>query len=309
MATNFDWDTLRIFLAVKRTGSLRGAADTLSVSHATVARGLRVLEVTLGTRLFDRSRTGLSLTVSGEKLVEATERMEAETLGIRRQLAGQDSRPSGRIRVSLPPILAFKFITPLLAAFSSTYPEIHVDLNISNTFLNLNRLETDISIRVSREVEDDVVGRRLVQYKKGIYASPDYIAARPDLAVGDGSEADWIGWGDSIERPAWLLASPFPNAGLRHSIPEAVMQADAAASGMGLTYLPCFVGDADPGLTRVPGTEPVDDRSIWLLLHSDLRKTARVRVFVDFMAEEIIKTRALLLGERSNSPNGSAARF
>lgn len=297
MPTSLDWDTLRIFLAVKRTGSLRGAADGLSVSHATIARGLGVLEQTLGTRLFDRSRTGLSLTVSGEKLVEATERIEAETLTIRRQLAGHDSRPSGRIRISMPPILAFRFITPLLAAFSRTNPEIHVDLNISNTFLNLNRLETDISIRIAREVEDDVVGRRLIQYKKGIYASPDYVAARPDLAVGDGAEANWIGWGDSIERPAWLLASPFPKAGLRHSIPEPVMQADAAACGMGLTYLPCFIGDADSGLVRVPGTELVDDRSIWLLLHSDLRKTARVRVFIDFMAEEILRRRPLLRGE------------
>lgn len=297
LATNLDWDTLRIFLAVKRTGSLRGAANKLSVSHATIARGLRVLEEVLGTRLFDRSRTGLSLTVSGEKLVEATERIEAETLGIRRQLTGQDSRPSGRIRVSMPPILAFKFITPLLAAFCRAYPEIHVDLNISNTFLNLNRLETDISIRIAREVEDDVVGRRLIQYKKGIYASPDYIAARPNLAVGDGAEAHWIGWGDSIERPAWLLASPFPKAGLQHSLPEPVIQADAAACGMGLTYLPCFIGDADPGLMRVPGAEPADDRSIWLLLHSDLRRNARVRVFVDFMAEEILRQRPLLRGE------------
>ena len=293
-----DWDTLRIFLTVQRTGSLRAAAEKLSVSHATVARGLRALEETLGARLFDRSRTGLTLTVSGEKLVEATERIESETLAIRRQVAGQDSRPSGRVRVSVPPILAFKYLTPLFADFARAFPDIHVDVNISNTFLNLQRLESDVSIRVTREVEDDVVGRRLLQYRKGVYASHAYLAARPNLTIGDGSEAEWIGWGDSQDRPGWLVASPFPNAALRHTIPEAVMQADAAAQGMGLTYLPCFIGDADPGLVRVPGVELIDDRSIWLLLHSDLRKTARVRVFVDFMAEAILKRRADFLGER-----------
>ena len=292
-----DWDTLRIFLAVKRSGSLRGAAEKLSVSHATVARCVRDLEESLGTRLFDRSRTGLALTAPGEQLVDAAERMESEAHAIGRQIAGQDSSPAGPIRVSIPPVLAFRYLSPLLARFADTYPEIDVDVNISNTFKDLGRLESDVSVRVAREVDDDVVGRRLIQYKKGVYASPGYLATRPSLKVGDGSDAAWIGWGDDQERPAWLLASPFPKARIRHSIREAVMQADAAAEGMGLTYLPCFIGDSNPMLRRVPNVEPVLDRSIWLLLHGDLRKTARVRAFVDFMATEILKDRGLLLGE------------
>lgn len=292
-----DWDTLRIFLAVKRTGSLRRAAEQLAVSHATISRGLGALETSLGTRLFDRTRAGLTLTTPGELLVPSAERIEVETLGIQRRVAGQDTNPSGRVRVSLPPILAFKYINPFLSDFTRAYPEIDVDLNITNTFLNLQRLETDVSIRITREVEDDVVGRRLIQYKKGIYASPDYLAARPDLTVGDGSDANWIGWWGTEERPSWVLESPFPNAKTRHTYPEGLMQAEAASSGVGLTYLPCYVGDLHDNLVRVPGTEPVLDRSIWLLLHSDLRKTARVRAFVDFMAQAILKERKVLLGE------------
>lgn len=289
---------MRIFLAVKRTGSLRSAAENLSVSHATVSRSIRALERNLGTRLFDRSRRGLSLTGPGEQLVDAARRMEYEAIGIERQVAGQDSSPSGNIRVSVPPMLAFKHLSPVLAEFAHAYPEIHIDLNISNSLLNLERHESDVSIRVARDVEDDVVGRRLIQYKKGVYASPDYVAGCPNLTVGDGSEAAWIGWGDEEAQPTWLLESPFPKAAIRHSICEVVMQAHAAAGGMGLAYLPCFIGDSDPQLIRVPNVDPVLDRSIWLLLHSDLRKTARVRAFVDFMAAAILRERESLLGER-----------
>lgn len=293
-----DWDTLRIFLAVKRTGSLRGAAEKLSVSHATVSRSIRALEENLGTRLFDRSRKGLALTDPGEQLVNAARRMETEAIGIERQVAGQDSSPSGHIRVSAPPFLALNYLGPILAKFANAFPDIHVQMDVSNTFLNLERHETDVSIRVAHNVEDDVIGRRLIQYKKGVYASPGYLAARPNLTVGDGSEAEWIGWDDDQEQPAWLPKSPFPKATVRHSIPEAAMQLEAAAAGMGLTFLPCFSGDTDPRLMRVPNVEPALDRSIWLLLHSDLRKTARVRAFVDFMAAAILKERPLLLGER-----------
>lgn len=292
-----DWDALRIFLAVKRTGSLRAAAERLCVSHATVSRGLSSLEKALGTRLFDRTRSGLTLTMPGEQLVEPAERIEIETLGIEHLIAGQDSKPKGLVRVSVPPVIAFHYITRFLADFSDAYPEIDVDVNISNTFLNLQRLETDVSIRISREVEDDVVGRRLIQYKKGVYANPSYLAARAPLVIGDGSGANWIGWSDEGKRPAWVANSPFPKAKLRHIVPEATMQAEAASLGMGLTYLPCFIGDQWPNLVRVPGVDPFLDRSIWLLLHNDLRKTARVRAFVDFMAEAILKDRKLLLGE------------
>lgn len=298
----FDWDCVRVFLAVARAGTLRGGAEALGANHTTVARALASLEGRLGTRLFDRARSGVTLTQSGEELVASAERMEVEARTIQRAIAGRDARPSGEVRVSLPPLLAFSFLAPDLAAFGRAYPEIDLDLIITNRYSDLNRLETDVSIRIAREVEDDVVGRRVIQYKKGVYAAPAYLAERPGLEVGDGVEAEWIGWGEAAERPAWLDSSPFPKASLRHSMPEAVLHVEAAAAGMGLTYLPCFIGDPDPRLARAPGVEPVDDRSIWLLLHGDLRRTARVRAFVDFMSEAILARRAALRGRSANQP-------
>lgn len=83
---------------------------------------------------------------------------------------------------------------------------------------------------------------------------------------------------------------------MRHNLPNHALQLEATKAGVGLTMLPCFLGDREPGLVRVPGAVPVPDRNVWLLLRPDLRRTARVRAFVDFIAAAILDHRALLEG-------------
>ncbi len=298
-ATDFvkDWDTLRVFLAVARAGSLRAAAEAMQVNHATVSRAIKALESDLGTRLFDRGSIGLTLTQSGEELISLAEPFETQAHVIRRRIGGLDSRPSGIVRVSVPPVLGFCYIAKVFAAFSEVHPQIALDVAVTNRFSDLNKSETDVSVRIAFQVEDDVVGRRVLTYAKTFYASPGYLDRHPDLVERRGRGAHLIGW--NLEHDAvWQRNTPFPEARLRNVLAEGVLQAEAAAAGMGVTVLPCFMGDAHPGLMRVPGVEPRPDRSIWLLLHSDLRRTARVRAFVDFAAEAIQRDRDLFLGNR-----------
>jgi DNA-binding transcriptional LysR family regulator len=299
-----DWDRVRVFLAVARSTSLRAAGESLNVTHATIARALNGLETELGARLFDRGRVGLSLTEAGAQLIGSAERMEREADAIQRRAQGLDAKVSGRLRVSVPPFHAYKLLAPHFASFIVAYPDIDLQVDITYRIADLARREADVSIRAAYEVGDDVVGRRLIRYLKCVYASPAYLATVPDLEVGDGAGAVWIGWSETETQPAWVRESPFPRAALRHVMPEVVMQVEAAASGIGLSYRPCFIGDADPRLARAPGVEPVEDRSIWLLLHDDLRRTARVRAFVDFMAEHLLKDRAALRGEGGRYASG-----
>ncbi len=296
-----DWGDLPYFLAIARSGSLRAAAAHLGVNHATIARRLANLETDYAVRLFDRSVDGLVLTQAGEELLPIAERAEAEVLGARRKLCGLDNRPSGIIRVTLPPSLAYVFVSPMLTRFSERYPDIHLDIQITNSFRDLNKHEADVSIRLAFSVTDDVVGRRVMQYQKGIYASKDYVRQHRAAFDGDGTGLTWIGWGDEDANPEWARKSPFPKARIQHAVPEGVMQREMARAGMGMTFLPCFAGDPDPELQRVPNTEVVADRSVWLLLHSDLRTTARVRAFVDFMASEFLKQRSLILGQAAQA--------
>lgn len=290
MAGQFDWDTLRIFLACSRTGSLRAAAEELRVNHATVRRALGALEERLGTRLFDRSVGGIVLTQPGETLHAHAEEMEQHTADIERKLAGIDSSPSGLVRVSIPTSLAHSFLAPILAGFSEKHPDIEIEVIATNQISNLGRYEADVSIRVAFEVEDDVVGRRAVRYVDCAYATPEYMDQHPDLTVGDGIGAHWIGW---TKNKAWIKTSDFPNATQRHYLPEVFMQMEAAAQGLGMVLVPCFLADRDTRLVRVPGAVPKPNRSIWILLHGDLRRTARVRAFVDHAANYIDENRNL----------------
>ena len=298
-----DWEAVRIFLACARAGSLRGAAETLGVNHATVTRRLRSLEVELGARLFDRTTHGLAPTIAGRELIAPAERMEAEAMLISRRVAGLDAQPAGPVRVTLPPVLAQHLLAPDLAAFSEAFPEIELQLTMTNQFLDLQRNEADVSIRYAHTLQDsDSAVRKLVRAVNCVYGAPEYFAARPDLAVGDGSDADWLGWEEDDKRPQWIIDSPFPNARLRHALPDTELHIEAAAAGMGLTYLPAFVGDADKRLRRAPNIEPKEDRTIWLLIHSDLRQTARVRAFVDFIAPAILAHKAAIRGEIAAGP-------
>lgn len=281
---NLDWDTLRIFLAAYRAGSLRAAAEALNNGHATVRRAIERLEDEIETRVFERSGQGLQLTPSGELLLEHAEQMERQTLDIERRIYGLDNIPRGRIAVSIPPSFAGAFFAPYLAEFALAFPEIDVDVIATNAHSDLARHEADVSIRAAHSVEDDVVGRRLVDYVAAAYASPEYLERVGVPEVGNGANADWIGWGDD---GAWIESTPFPKASQRHSLFEVYLQIEAAASGVGMTWIPGFLGDADGRLVRVPGAEPQKVRSLWLLLHSDLRNTARVRAFVDFFSEKI----------------------
>lgn len=293
MARTMNWDHLRIFLAAHRAGSLRGASDELKVNHATISRAIKGLEERLGTRIFDRSSGGLSLTEPGESLVEHAEEIERQTDKISRKIRGLDAIPSGEITVSLPPSFAQGFLAPILASFTIAYPDIKVKLIATNQVSNLARQEADISIRIGYQVDDDLVGRRLLTYVIGAFASPQYLLDHPELTIGDGAGAHWIGWGDDEEE--WVKDSPFPNAGLLHDLPEPYMQIEAAANHIGMTMIPCFLGDSDPRLVRIPHVPVEPNRSIWLLLHNDLRKTARVRAFVDHAASVILANRSAFI--------------
>ncbi|MEM8849993.1 MAG: LysR family transcriptional regulator, partial [Pseudomonadota bacterium] len=220
-----DWDQMRVLLAIQRAGSLRGAAEALRVNHATVARALKGAEASLGTRLFDRSARGLTPTQPGELLLPHAQEMERRMLEVQRRLSGLDSAPSGTVRVSLPPSFGQAFFAPILAAFTEKFPDIYVDVIATNRLSDLSRQEADVSIRAAHRIDDDLVGRRLVDYVTAAFATPDYLDAHPDLVATQGAGAHWISWGEDDD---WIADTPLPRARPRHSLPEVFMQTGAA---------------------------------------------------------------------------------
>lgn len=282
-----DWTEMPFFLAVARTGSLRAAAESTGATHATVDRHLKALETAYGVRLFERSRRGLKLTSAGEALVPMAQDAEAAMIGARSRLQGLDREAAGTVRVSLPPALANEVTGPIFAAFSDKYPDIELAFDISNTIQDFSRNETDVSLRVAREVSDDAVGRKLFDIAVSTYASPEYIDAEIANAGPKGEGLTWIGWNDEGPYPDWVRNSPFPRAQIRHKVPDVVFQLSMIQQGAGMAVLPVYYEHIYAGIRRVPGTEIETGRSMWLLLHTDLRRTTRVRLLVDFLAEAL----------------------
>ncbi|WP_026958282.1 MULTISPECIES: LysR family transcriptional regulator [Aliagarivorans] len=282
----FNWDDLKFFLAVARAGTLRGGAQAIAVNHTTMTRRLSVMEQRIGSRLFDRSKQGLVLTQIGEELLPYAQRMEEEMTAASRFIVGKDADPVGTVCVSLPHGMALTSLMDDFALFSTRYPDITLNLQFGNDIANLSRREADVSVRVANEVFDDAVGRRLVQMSQAAYCSREYAERVKD---NQGEGLHFIGWhepeGDVTAQ--WLKESFYPKATLKHRVSELVPLVSLAAAGLGMAYLSCNLGDRHPGLVRAPFQKPLPYRSIWLLLHRDLRRTARIRCFVDFLAEQV----------------------
>jgi len=292
-----DWSAMPYFLAVAREGSLRAAALTLGATHATVDRQVKALESSYGVRLFDRTRGGMSLTLAGETLLPLAESAEDAMNGAKARVLGLDQEAQGTVKISVPPVLGFDFLPKIFGAFSEAYPDIKLDITVTNKFEDLNRLEADVSIRVAYDVTEDVVGRKLAQTGIGIYCSQRYLESKVPHAGPQGEGLDWVAWTDTDDVQRWASKTPYAKANARHVAREVVMQKEMIRAGMGFGYLPATCVYGEPDFVQMPKTTIDANRWIWLLMHGELRKTARVRRFVDFMGQEIRARRKIISGE------------
>lgn len=291
-----DWKSLPAFLAVARHGSLRSAAEQSDATHATVRRQVEALETRLGVQLFRRGADGLRLTAAGRTLLPQA--LEAEQALLRgfNAVQGLDREASGRIRVSADPMTAHFLLAPVLADFSALYPEIDIELHLSFGIDSIEKLETDVSVRHAETVEDDVVWRKLFPLGIGIYAAREYLDRMLPKAGPKGKGLSWIGYGPVPELLEFIRQSPFPEARIRHEIPDPEMHLHLARSGAGMTVLATWVQAKFPELQRVPGTKLDNRRSTWVLLHSDLQRVRRIRLFVDYLCAALLERRAEIIG-------------
>ncbi|MEM6987442.1 MAG: LysR family transcriptional regulator [Pseudomonadota bacterium] len=291
-----DWQHIPFFLAIARQGSLRAAADQLDATHGTVNRHLTALEASYGVALFRRTASGLTITPAGKRLLPVAEDAESLLLRARRQLEGLDAKETGAIRFSLTGTMAYDIVAPLLVNFFERYPGIDVQMRVSDAFDDINRLEADVSLRYTHQVTDDVVARRLFPLALGTYASRSYLDRHLPIAGPGGEGLHWIGWDQIDHHAAWRRDTPFPNADVRHATTDPIMQLQLARRGFGMINSSVYFPTLYPELVEVPGSSPYFDRPLWLLLHTDLRHTRRVRCFVDFLAEELERLRPALQG-------------
>ncbi|GGF89037.1 LysR family transcriptional regulator [Azorhizobium oxalatiphilum] len=301
------WDDLRLVKAIADTRSLAGAADALGVNHSTVFRRLGTLETTLGARLFERARSGYVPTTTGEEMVRLAERMGEEISAMERRITGQDLRPSGELRVTTNDTLLVHLLTPVFASFRRAYPEIRLEVIVSNQTLNLTKRDADVAIRASDRPGDTLVGRRLACLAWAVYGRPDALAGQP-FARADIRHLDWVGLAEpiaGIRAGKWLRERAGADR-IVYRVNTMLGLAEAAAAGMGLALLPCFIGAATPGLARLSEPVPEMESGLWLLTHPEIRQTARVRAFMEHAARELTRRRTTIEGKAADGDGQEA---
>lgn len=286
-----DWELLPQFLALARAGSLRAAAQLTGTNYGTLNRGVQSLEASYGVRLFHRSKRGFRLTEFGEALLPLAEEAEKKIVAARKRIEGQDKTEAGKIKFSITPTLAYDFIAPIVGRFSDAYPDIDIEFRLTPKIESITNDETDVSLRAADNVTEDVIARKLFQLRYGVYVGEEYLKNTVPNAGPGGAGLTWFGQSDEQDTDAWLSRSPFPNATVRHIVADGHMRTRLVEMNVGMSHLPSIFEHVLPNLRRMPGTETVPGTWLWILLHTELRKTVRVRRFVDFLTDELLALR------------------
>lgn len=308
----FDWDDLRFFLAVARSGRLTAAARRLGADHATVSRRITSLEESLKAKLFERRPQGYALTGHGEQLLAKAESMETEALAIQSEIGGADMALSGTVRIGAPDGFGSSFLAPRFAGFAKAYPGLELQLIAMPRLLSLSKREADVAITLAPPKEGKVVARKLCDYRLGLYASQDYLDAMPKITAAEDLFAHRIvGYIDDLIFTPELDYLDEVAKGLRAQIQSSsvLAQMNAVAAGAGIGVIHHFMAVDEPRLVPVLPESVSITRSFWLLVHADLKDVARVRAVVDFVVRESKANRALLMGELpgAGSPRLAAA--
>ncbi len=298
MNSGLSWDEFRLVKSVAEAHSLVGAAEILGVNHSTVFRRLAALESAVGARLFERSRSGYEPTVAGEEMIALASTMAELVLEFERRVAGRDIKPTGELSVTTPEAIGQHFMPAIIAQFQTQNPGIVVELTLSNQSLNLSRRDADIAICLTNDPPETLVGRRICTGRWGVYRRRDLTAELGPEAI---NSVPFIGFTDNFGTAHWRrwVEANIPSERLVAQANSAHCRLQMALQGLGATLLPCFLGDGRPDLTRVGPLVLELDLGLWMLTHSDLRRSARVRAFMDFVGAELIKHRRAIEGEET----------
>jgi len=292
------WDDLRLIKAIADAQSLPAAATLLGLNHSTVFRRLGQIEDALGIKLFERHRTGYTLTTLGEEMVNLAQRVDDEINAFTRRIAGRELLPAGELRVTTNDSLLVHLLTPLFAQFRKHYPDIRLDVVLANQALNLSKRDADVAIRATDHPPENLVGRRAATIAWALYGRMIDFPRPHDVDQDQLFERIWVCLGDNFGtlKVVKFVHERVAAERIGYKLNTVLGLAEAIEHGIGIGHLPCFIGDIRPGLVRLSPPHHDFSTDLWLLTHSDLRHSPRVRVFLDFLAAEIAKQRNAIEG-------------
>jgi DNA-binding transcriptional LysR family regulator len=289
-----DWDRVRIFYTVAEAGSFTKAGDTLGLSQSAVSRQIGALERELKSPLFHRHTRGLILTEQGEMLFQAAREMTQRLERTRSQLSETRERPSGELKVTATRGLGGHWLAPRLAEFLDQYPDIRVELILTDEELDLSMREADVAVRLRQPTQPDLIQRRLFTVHFHAYASPAYIKRFGEpMGLDDLDKHRILSFGGSF--PSYLLAVHWLGTAGRdpkdprpvHLIVNNITALKAAAeSGAGVAVLPDYLVESGSPLTRVLRDSEMPSLDSYLVYPEEMKSVARVQAFRDFLIQK-----------------------
>jgi DNA-binding transcriptional LysR family regulator len=284
----FDWDLVRYFLAVGRSGSTLTASTALRESQPTVARRIAALEEATGLTLFDRRRTGYSLTEEGQALLVEAENVEASALRFWARANANTRRVAGTIRLTTFDVFANLTLGPALQRFSRLHPDVRVEVLVTDKVLDLASGEADIAIRAGeRPASGALVSRKVGETDWTPFCSRAYAEANGHpTSLGALNGHVLIGGEDNLAKlPAmrWLIENA-PDSPVRYRANAVQNLAASVKAGLGISVLPCAFFSRDPELLSCITPPPPDLRTTaWLITHERIRSAPHIRAMMNFL--------------------------
>lgn len=285
-----NWDLVRTFQAVLRSGSLSAAARELGVTQPTVGRQIAAFEAALGVPLFTRSRHGLKPTAAALDLVPHIETVASAMAALRRTASGEAASARGTVRLTASELMGAAVLPPMLARFHQSHPGIAIELVLSNRIENLLRHEADIAVRMVRPEQGALVTRHIGPVPVSLYAHRDYLARRGMPATPAQLAAHTLIGFDADPWGAGVLAAqgtPITRDMFKLRTDSDLAQLEALRAGYGIGGCQDALARRDGNLIPVmPGTLDLA-LDCWLVMHEDLRASRRVRLLFDHLAGEL----------------------
>jgi DNA-binding transcriptional LysR family regulator len=280
-----DWDNVRVFLAVARTGQFVAAAKRLRLDHATVSRRIAALETELGARLFDRSTTGAKLTAAGETFLVAAEQMETAFLHAQSELSDKDVEMAGVVRIGAPDGFSTYYLAHVFGDFAARHPAVRIQLVPIPQVIPLARREVDIVVVLDKPEAGRFVARKLTDYSLGVYASKDYLR---QFGAPANVEELWsrrlIG---HVEEHAFsssldYVRDLFGGAPTAFECSSVVTQLEALRAGLGIGVVHNYIAERFDDIKRIL-PERRANRAYWIVTHEDTRGLGRIRAAHDHL--------------------------
>ena len=278
-AMDLSWDDMRTVMCLVRGGSLAAAAQDLGLNYTTVARRIARAEASLGIMLFERLADGYQPTEAGLLVAHHAAQMDTQTDALMRQLQGRDTTLRGPLTVTAPQLLIAHVLTPMIAQFCKTFPEVDLHVRATNDLLDLNRREADLAIRISRDPGDRLMGLRLAAQQSASFASP---ALARKIVDDPNGVVDWIVYAGYTTVPK-NVDPAYPNHNICMTFDDMVAIRAATQAGLGVARMPMFLGCTSDGLVQVPVLPPQPYPDIWVVTHRDIWTAAKVTAFREML--------------------------